>query len=79
MGDQSGTEAGLLWILLRAVFRAEFVAKFLTIKAETKIYGLRLDFFQGRVWPKLWSGMTILCEMFLCVIAGNLITRRICV
>ena len=46
------------------------MAKFLAVKAKTKISGLSLDFFQGRVWP----GMVILCEMFLCVIAGNLIT-----
>ena len=37
---------------------AEFVAKFLAVKTETKIYGLSLDFFL------LWSGMVILCEVF---------------
>ena len=26
-------------------FRAEFVAKFLVVKTNTKIYGLSLDFF----------------------------------
>ena len=30
---------------------AEFVAKFLAVKTETKIYGLSLDFFYyGREW-----------------------------
>ena len=32
-----------------------------------------------RVWPELWAGMAILCEVVLCVIAGNLITCCICV
>ena len=55
------------------------MAKFLVVKAKTKISLLRLDFFQSRVWSELWSRMAILCEMFLCVISGNLITCRICV
>ena len=44
-------------------FRTEFVAKFLAAKVKTKISGL-----------SVWPGMAILCEIFLCVIAGNLIT-----
>ena len=68
MGDQSGTEARLLWVsVFRDSFQAEFVAKFLAVKAETKISRLSLDL-------ELWSGMVVLCEMFLCVIAGDLIT-----
>ena len=54
------------------------MAKFLAIKAETKISELSLDFFSKSVCLELWSGMDTLCEMFLCVIAGNLITCRIC-
>ena len=56
------------------IFSTEFVAKFLVIKTDTKISGLSLDFFEGRVWPKLWPRMAILCEVFLCVIDDNLIT-----
>ena len=43
------------------------MAKFLAVKAETKIFGLSLDL-------ELWPGIVVLCEMFLCVIAGDLIT-----
>ena len=55
MCDQSGTEAGLLWILeltvFRDSFRVEFVAKFLAVKTKTKISGLSQDFFYyGREW-----------------------------
>ena len=60
-------------------FLAEFVAKFLVVKTDNKISRLSLDFFLGRVWPELWAGMAILCEVVLCVIAGNLITCCICV
>ena len=68
MGDQFRIEAELLWVsVFRDLFWAEFVAKFLAIKVETKISGLSLDL-------ELWPGMVVLCEMFLCVISGDLIT-----
>ena len=37
-------------------------------KTKTEISRLNLDYFQGRVWPDLWLGMSSLCGLFLCVI-----------
>ena len=43
------------------------------LKKKVEISDLSPDYFQGRVWPDLWSGMASWRELFLCVIAGNLI------
>ena len=36
---------------------AEFWVKI----TKVGIFGLSLDFFQGQVWPDLWSGMANVC------------------
>ena len=47
-------------------------------KTKSEISGLSPNYFQGRVWPDLWSGMASLCGLFLCVIDGNFITYLMC-
>ena len=43
-------------------------------KTKSEISRLSPNYFQGQVWPDLWLGMASWCGLFLCVIAGNLIT-----
>ena len=47
--------------------------EFCVIFTKVGISGQSL-LFSSQVWPDLWPEMANLCEMFLCVIAENLIT-----
>ena len=46
------------------------VLKIVTKKKKTKveISGLSSDYFQGRVWLDLWSGMASWCGLFVFVL-----------